>query len=134
MVVDLAVAQQHEQAFNFFVRDGPTQAYVVDVGDRNQNGRFIRQDPQMEKPASSTENRLLFNFFDDPETMVRVNDLVTDLKSHVPLVSRCGVWQEWSALSGVTSIAEEVASINGNGRKMARFCRLSRLGDVCCNP
>src|SRR5688572_33402048 len=83
----------------------------------------------MEKPASSTENRLLFNFFDDPETMVRVNDLVTDLKSHVPLVSRCGVWQEWSALSGVTSIAEEVASINGNGRKMARFCSLSRRSE-----
>jgi hypothetical protein len=88
----------------------------------------------MEKPASSTENRLLFDFFDDPETMVRVNDLVTDLKSHVPLVSRCGVWQEWSALSGLISIAEEGAPINGNRRKMACFRKLSRFGDLRYNP
>src|SRR5687768_11059428 len=134
MVVDLPVAQQQKQAFNFLVRDGPTQAYVVDIGDRNQNGRFIRQDPQMEKPAGGAENRLFFNFFDDPETMVRVNDLVTDLKSHVPLVSRCGVWQEWTALSGHTSIAEETGQINGNRRKLAHFHDLSRPGDVRCNP
>jgi hypothetical protein len=41
----------------------------------------------MEKTASSTENGLLFDLLDDPESMVRVYDLVTDLKSHVPLVS-----------------------------------------------
>jgi hypothetical protein len=88
----------------------------------------------MEKPAGGAENRLFFNFFDDPETMVRVNDLVTDLKSHVPLVSRCGVWQEWSALSGLHSIAEEGTVINGNRPKLAHFHQLSRFGDVPYNP
>jgi hypothetical protein len=41
----------------------------------------------MEETASSTENGLLFDLLDDPESMIRVYDLVTDLKSHVPLVS-----------------------------------------------
>jgi hypothetical protein len=87
VVVDLAIAQQLEQPFNFFVRNGSSQANVVDIRNRHKHGRLVRQNPEMEKTAGSTENCLLFDLLDDPESMIRVDDLVTDLKSHVPLVS-----------------------------------------------
>jgi hypothetical protein len=87
VVIDFAVAQQLEQAFNFLVRDGPAQANVIDIRDRHKHRRLVRQNSEVEKTASSTENSLLFDLLDDPESMIRVDDLVTDLKSHVPLVS-----------------------------------------------
>ena len=71
VAVDLAVAEQHEQPFDFFVRDGPAQTNVVDIGDRHEHRRFIRQDSEMEKTASSSENGLFFDLLDDPERGAR---------------------------------------------------------------
>jgi hypothetical protein len=87
VIVDLAVAEELEQPFNLFVRDGAAEADVVDVGDGDQHRSLVRQNPEVKKTASCAENGLLFDLLDDPESMVRVYDLVTDLKSHVPLVS-----------------------------------------------
>jgi hypothetical protein len=87
VVVDLAVAKQLEQTFNFLIRDGPAQANVIDIRNGHEHRRLVRQNSEMEKTASSAENGLLFDLLDNPESMIRVNDLVTDLKSHVPLVS-----------------------------------------------
>jgi hypothetical protein len=41
----------------------------------------------MKKTACRAEDGLLFDLLDDPESMIGVYDLVTDLESHVPLVS-----------------------------------------------
>jgi len=87
MVIDLSVAEQHEQPFNFFVRNGAAETNVVDIGDGHEHRRLIRQNSEVEKTASCSENGLFFDLLDDPESMIRVYDLVTDLKSHVPLVS-----------------------------------------------
>jgi hypothetical protein len=36
----------------------------------------------MVKTAGGAENGFVFDAFDDPETMIRVNDLVADFKCH----------------------------------------------------
>jgi hypothetical protein len=41
----------------------------------------------MEKAASGPENRLFFYAFNDPEPMIRVDDLVADLECHVSLLA-----------------------------------------------
>ena len=79
----LAVAQETKEPLDLFVGDGLSQTDVVDVGDRHEHRRVVRHDPQMKEAAGCTENGFLFNPFDDAESMVRVDDLVTDLECHV---------------------------------------------------
>src|SRR3954463_329127 len=93
MIVDLAVAQEVEQPLDLFVRNGLAKADVVDVGDGNEHGRVVCHDPQVKKSAGSTKNCLFFNAFDDTEPVVRVYDLVADLKCHVsPVAGR--LWKD----------------------------------------
>ena len=82
MVVDLAVAEQAEQTFDFHVADGAAQADAVDVGDRDEHDGFVGDDAKVIETAGSAEDGFFFDAFDDPETMIRVNDLVSDLKCH----------------------------------------------------
>ena len=82
MVVDLAVTEQAEQPLDFHIADGATQADAVDVGNRDEHDRFVGDDAKVIETACSAENGLFFDAFDDPETMIRVNDLVSDLKCH----------------------------------------------------
>ena len=82
VVVDLAVAEQAEQPLDFFVADGAAQADAVDVAHRHEHGRFVGDDAEMIETAGGAENGFLFDAFDDPETMIRVNDLVADFKCH----------------------------------------------------
>ena len=46
-------------------RDGATQPDAVNVADRDEHGRFIRDDPEMIKTACRPENGLVFDPFDD---------------------------------------------------------------------
>ena len=95
MIVDLAVAQEVEQPFDFFIGDGLAQADVVDVGDGDEHGRVIRHDPQVKETAGGAQNCFFFNAFDDTEPVVRVDDLVADLKCHVsPVAGR--LWKDRS--------------------------------------
>ena len=82
MIVDLAVAQQAEQPLDFFVADGAAQADAVDVGQRYEHGRVVGDDAEVIETAGGTENSFVFDALDDPETMIRVNDLVADFKCH----------------------------------------------------
>jgi len=86
VIVDLAVAEQREEAIHFGIVDGLAEADAVYVRNRHQHGGVVCDDPQVEEPASRPENRLLFNTFNDAEPVVRVNDLVSDLECHVSLV------------------------------------------------
>ena len=82
MVVDLAVAEQTEQPLDFVVADGAAEADAVDVAHRHEHGRVVGDDPEMVKAAGGAENGFVFDALDDPETMIRVNDLVADFKCH----------------------------------------------------
>ncbi len=61
MIVDLAVAEQAEEALDLFVGDRLSQADVVDVGDGHQHRRVIGDDAQMKKSAGGTENSFFFD-------------------------------------------------------------------------
>jgi hypothetical protein len=56
------------------------QPHVVDVDDRHEHRRLIRQDAQVEETARRAEDGLLLDLLHDAETMVRVNDLVANHK------------------------------------------------------
>jgi hypothetical protein len=90
MVVDLAVAQLGEEALDFLVADGFTQADAVNVAYGNQHRGVVGHDTEMKEPAGCTKNRLLFDPFDDAKTVVRVDDLVADLECHVSPVAGSG--------------------------------------------
>src|SRR4030095_11179868 len=86
-----AVDVAHRHEYGRGVRDDPemekpaggaAQTHAVDVARRRESGRVVRDDPEMVKPAGGAENGLVFNPLDDPESMVRVNDLVADFKCH----------------------------------------------------
>ena len=61
---------------------GP-QADAFDVVDGHQHGGVVRHHAQLVEPAGRPEDGLRFDPLDDAEPMIRVNDLVTDLKCHV---------------------------------------------------
>jgi hypothetical protein len=82
VIVDLPVAEQPEEALDVLVVDGATQTDTVDVADWNEHRRVVGNDPEMIETASGTEDGFFFDALDDPETMIRVNDLVDDLKCH----------------------------------------------------
>ena len=63
--------------------DGAPQAHAVSVGKGHEHRGFVGEDAQVVKPASGTQDGLVFNSFDDAETVVRVNNLVANLKCHV---------------------------------------------------
>jgi hypothetical protein len=87
MVVDLAVAQQREEALDLFVRDCLAKADAIDVGDGHQHRRVVRHDAQVKEAAGGAKNGFFFDAFDDTEPMVRVDDLVADLECHVSPVA-----------------------------------------------
>ena len=82
MAVDLAVAQQREQPLDFVVGDGAPQADAVDVVDRHEHRRLVRH-PELIEPAGRAHDGLGLDAFDHTEPMIRVDDLVADLKCHV---------------------------------------------------
>ncbi len=82
MVIDLAVAERVEEPLDFRVADGAAKPDAVDVVDRHEHRRLVGDDAQMIKPAGSTEDGLLFDTDNDPEPLVRVNDLVSNLECH----------------------------------------------------
>ena len=116
MVVDLAVAQQAEQPLDFLVADGAAEADAVNVTHWNEDGRVVGDDAEMKEAAGGAENRLVFDPFNDSQTMIRVNDLVTDLKCH-RFPPRSAVWKAKKCTGSPLSIPDEGAEYNGNGRK-----------------
>ena len=82
MAVDLAVAKRAEEPLDFRVADRTPESDSIDVVDRHEHRRLVGHNAEVVKTARRAENRLLLDAFDDAETMIRVNDLVTDLKCH----------------------------------------------------
>jgi hypothetical protein len=83
MVVDAAIAQKAEETFDLLIADRLPKTNVVNVRDGHEHRRVVRHDPQMEEAAGGAKNSLLFDTFNDAESMVRVDDLVTELECHV---------------------------------------------------
>ena len=114
MVVDLAVAEEREQTLDLLVFDSAAQADAVNVVDGNENGCFVRNHSQVVKTAGGAEDCLRFDALHDAESVIWVNDLVTNLKCHMsPTESRLrrlGV----RATSSSISITDHLPSGNGN--------------------
>src|ERR1044071_8423742 len=91
MIVDLAVAEQREQPFDFFIVDSAPESDAVNVVDRHEHCRFVGDHSQMIKAASCSQDGFGFDALNDAESVVWVNDLVTDLECHASLTSE-GVW------------------------------------------
>jgi len=72
----------------------------------------------MVETASGTKNGLFFDALDDPKTMIRVNDLVTDFKCHVSPCQEARYGRTELLPSSPSSIAHDDPKDNGNGRKM----------------
>jgi hypothetical protein len=83
MIVDLAVAKEGKQPLDFFVVDGASETNAVNVIYRHQDGRFVGHHPQMIETASSSQDGFGFDALNDAESVVWVNDLVTDLECHM---------------------------------------------------
>ena len=83
MVVDLPVAEEVEEAIDLVVGDRAAQAYSIDVVDGHEHRRLIRDHAQVVKTAGGSEDCFGFDALNDAESVVRVNDLVTDLKCHM---------------------------------------------------
>ena len=117
MVVDFPVAEQAEEPLDLLVGDGAAQADTVDVAHGHEHGRVVGDDPEMIETASSAENGLVFDALDDPESMIRVNDLVADFKCNGSpcLRKRCVGGRSLPRSS--PSIANFRAQHNENGPK-----------------
>ena len=85
--IDPAIAQQQENPLHLFVVNRLPQADAVHVRDRHEHSCVIADDSEMEESTRRTENGLLFDPFNNPETMVRVDDLVTNLECHASPVA-----------------------------------------------
>src|SRR5215203_7492862 len=83
VIVDFSVAEKIEESIDFFVVDRPPETNVIDVVYRNENRCFIRHHAQVVKTAGRPQNCFGFDALNDAESVVWVNDLVTDLKCHV---------------------------------------------------
>jgi hypothetical protein len=83
MIVDLAVAEEGEEPFDFLVVDRAPEAHAVDVVDRHEHRGFVGNHAQVVEAAGGAEYGFGFDALNDAESVVRVNDLVTDLKCHV---------------------------------------------------
>src|SRR5262249_30551936 len=120
MVVDLAVAELREEPLDFVVADRAPQANAVNVGQRHEHGRVVRDNTKMIETAGGTKNGFFFDALDDPETMIRVNDLVADFECHE---SPC--WKRYmeglSRTGSSLSIADRMAEINEKWPKNGRF-------------
>ncbi len=83
LAVDLPVTENPEQAIDFGVANRAAQADAVGVPDRHEHHRLVRRNAERVEPARSAEDGFLFDALDDAETVIRVDDLVTDLECHV---------------------------------------------------
>src|SRR5262245_28537781 len=82
MVVNLAVAEEAKQAFDLFVANRAREPDAVHIDHGNEDRVVVGDNAQIVKTAGRAENRLFFDTFDDTQTMIRVDDLVADLKCH----------------------------------------------------
>ena len=124
LAVDLAVAEDPEEAIDLGVADGPAQAHAVGIPDRHEHRRLVGSDAEGIEPAGGAEDGFFFDTFDDAETVIRVNDLVTDLECHVsPVLGRVssGGW-----ISTGNSIQNLARNLKRTGHNLMLFRFLLR--------
>jgi len=76
-----------KETFDFVIADRFAQSHVVNVRDRYEDGRVVGDYAEMKEAARRTQNGFFFDAFDDAESVIRVDDLVTELKCHVSPVA-----------------------------------------------
>ena len=103
-----------------------SRADAVRVADRHEHHRLVRGNTKRVEPAGSAEDGFFFDSLDDAETVIRVDDLVTDLECHVsPVLGR--------VLSGgcrsrpIMSIQKAGTILKEIGHKRGRFAFISLL-------
>ena len=65
------------------ILDSAPQADAIDVVDGNEHGRLVRNHSEVIKAAGGAEDCFGFDALHDAESMIWVNDLVTNLKCHM---------------------------------------------------
>ena len=120
LAVDLAVAEDSEQAIDFGVTNRAAQSDAVGVADGHEHHRLVRGNAEGVESARRAENGLLFDALDDAETVIRVDDLVTDLECHVSPV-RGRVKSGGVRFRPATSIQQAVRNAKIFGRKSFGF-------------
>jgi hypothetical protein len=81
MVVDLAVAEQTEEAVDLLVAHRAPKSNAINIIDRHEHRGFVRH-AELIEPARRAHDRFGFDLLDYAETVIRVDDLVADLKCH----------------------------------------------------
>src|SRR5262245_54503872 len=122
MVVDFAIAQEPEQPVNLLVADCAPEADAIDVVHRHQHGGLVRDHAQVIETAGRSENSFRFDALHNAETVIRVNDLVTNLECHTSPKRRGDVGKEYRAVSSLLSIPKGCTMINENAPKIRGFC------------
>src|SRR6185436_2367685 len=125
MIVDLAVAEQREQPLDLFVADSAPEADAVNVIDGHKHRRLVGYHSQMVETASCSQDGFGFDALNDAESVVWVNDLVTDLECHMsPTEVRCVGWVV-RPMSSPLSITNPVRAGNEKPTKSGRFLAFS---------
>ena len=65
-----------------FVADGAPQAHAVDVVQRDEHGGFVGDHAEVIEAAGGAKNGFSFDALNDAESVIWVNDLVTNLECH----------------------------------------------------
>jgi hypothetical protein len=83
VVVDFAVAEEREETFDLFVVDRAPETDAVNIVDWNEHGRLVRDHPEMVEAAGGAEDCFCLDALNYAESVIWVNDLVTNLKCHM---------------------------------------------------
>src|SRR4029453_8352544 len=126
MIVDLAVAQEPEQPLNLLVADRASEANAVDVVQWYEHGGLIGDHAQVVEPACRSENGFCFDALHNAETVIWVNDLVTNLKCHTSPKRRADVGRGKRAVSSPLSIPEGCMRDQRKRPKIRVFCTFLR--------
>ena len=82
MIVDLPVAEESEQPLDLLIADRAPQPDAIDVVDGDEHRGFVRDHAEMIEAASSAEDGFGCDALNYAESVIRVNDLVTNLECH----------------------------------------------------
>src|SRR3954453_19750993 len=121
VVVDLAVPEQPEEPLDFFVADRAAEADAIDVVHGNEHCGLVRHHPEMVETARGTEDGFGFYSLNNSESMVWVNDLVTNLECHMSPTAAAGKSERCANPKQSLQYTEGTLRGQGNRPKIGSF-------------
>src|SRR5262245_57078517 len=126
MVVDLAVAEQPEQPLDLVVADGPSEPDTINIVEGNKNGGLVGHHPEVVEPAGRAEDCFGFDALYYAESVIWVNDLVTNRECHTSPTAKGGSGRNARMKQPIQYTRGSAPSDRENAQKshvLARFCR-----------